>query len=464
MTAPAHSRSLVIGLDGVPHWLLRSLADDGVMPRTAALLPQGTLRPLRAPVPEISSTSWASFLTGADPGRHGVYGFIDTEPDSYRTYFPNVQDLAATPVWQATAAAGVPALVLNVPGSYPAPPVHGAVVSGFVAPDFDRAVSPPRLREPLSALGYQLDVEVGDAASDPAGFLDRAVEALRARRRAFRMLLTEEPWALAICVFTETDRVHHFLWAQVVDPAAPLHGRIMDFYREVDEAVAELVALAGDGGLAIVSDHGFGPADTQFYLNAWLRRAGYLALPSGAASLTEIDERTTAFALDPGRIHLNRRGRRPRGREIAPGTADEIARRLLSLRRADDGSVTEGGPGRPLVAEVLHGDRHYAGPVADRAPDLVAMPAPGVQIRGAWSTDDLVVPGPFTGTHTRDDATFWCRGDRGRGGVDMRDVMPTVLAGLGIDSAPSMEGRDMRGVDTSAPVSAGTTRGIRDEH
>ncbi|NEA12190.1 hypothetical protein G3I27_29250, partial [Streptomyces sp. SID10692] len=115
-------------------------------------------------------------------------------------------------------------------------------------------------------------------------------------------------------------------------------------------------------------------------------------------------------------------------------------------------------PGRPLVAEVLYGPELYSGPVADRAPDLVAMPAPGVQIRGAWSSDAPVLPGPFTGTHTRDDATFWSRGDTGCGGVDMRDVMPTVLAGLGIAAPPSMEGRDMRGVDTSAPVGAGTER------
>ncbi|WP_097901497.1 alkaline phosphatase family protein [Streptomyces sp. b94] len=459
MSTATHPRSLVIGLDGVPSWLLQKLADEGVMPHMAALLPHGALRPLRAPVPEISSTSWASFLTGADPGRHGIYGFIDTEPGDYRTRFPNVNDLAATPVWQATAAAGLPALVLNVPGTYPAPPVHGALVSGFVAPDFDRAVSPPRLREALREAGYHLDVEVGDAANDPDGFIDRALDALRARRRAYLRLLAEEPWALALCVFTETDRIHHFLWRHVTDPAAPLHGRIMDFYREVDEAVAALVPFAGDGGaLTLVSDHGFGPADTQFYLNAWLRQAGYLALPADAESLTDIDERTTAFALDPGRVHLNRRDRFPRGRDLAPGTAEEIGRALLALRLAEDGTVAEGGPGRPLVAEVLYGPELYSGPVADRAPDLVAMPAPGVQIRGAWSSDAPVLPGPFTGTHTRDDATFWSRGDTGCGGVDMRDVMPTVLAGLGIAAPPSMEGRDMRGVDTSAPVGAGTER------
>lgn len=410
-------------------------------------------------MPEISSTSWASFLTGADPGRHGIYGFVDLEPGSYRIHFPDLRQLRATPVWEPVAEAGASSLVLNVPGTYPAPPIAGALVSGFVAPNFERAVQPPRLRTLLRDHDYQLDVEVGDAASEPDAFLDRARAALSARRKVYRRLLAEEPWRLAICVITETDRVHHFLWRQLTDPASRLHGRIMEFYRQVDDALAEWVPYAGDGGLVIVSDHGFGPANTQFYLNAWLRQAGYLALPADAASLEEITQDTTAFALDPGRIYLNHGSVRPRGRTVPQDAAQEITGRLLALRRADDGTITEGGPGLPVIADVLDGGNLYSGPWSGSAPDLVAMPAPGVQIRGAWNTDSLVLPAPFTGTHTKDDATFWCRGDQGVGAVDMRDVAPTVLAGLGIRAAASMEGRDVRVWNSPDLAAAETQRG-----
>ncbi|MEU6021892.1 alkaline phosphatase family protein [Micromonospora sp. NPDC047134] len=451
----ATDRAVVIGLDGMPYWLLRDLADRGVMPTVAQLLPQGSLRSLMAPVPEISSTSWASFLTGTDPGRHGIYGFIDLLPGGYRTYFPQLPDLRATPFWEAVQNSGAASLILNVPGTYPAADIDGVLVSGFVAPQFDRAVSPARLREPLRNFGYSLDVEVGDAATNPDGFLDRVDAALEARRQAFQYLLAEERWQLAVCVLTETDRVHHFLWRDVMDPTSRLHPRIMDFYRRVDEAIAQIVPYAGDGGLAIVSDHGFGPAHTQLYLNAWLRRAGYLALPADADSLDQIDQDTTAFALDPGRIYLNRRGRFPRGRDLGSVDAllDEMSERLLRLRRAADGSVTEGGEGEQVVAQVLRGAELYHGPWSVDAPDLVAMPALGTQIRGAWTTDELVLPAPFTGTHTRDGATFWCRGDTGSGGVHMRDVAPTVLAMLGLDPIPGMEGIDVRDQQTSTTES-----------
>lgn len=440
------SSAMVIGLDGVPYWLLRDLANRDVMPYVKALLPQGSLRAMSAPVPDISSTSWASFLTGTDPGTHGVYGFVDLRPCTYRTYFPNYGDLKAPPLWEAVDRRGGRSVIMNVPSTYPAPALRGTLVSGFVAPDFDRAVYPPALRGPLRALGYQLDVEVGDVVGDPDGFLDRVDEALAARRAAFAKVLADD-WDLAVCVITETDRVHHFLWSSLVDPAARLHPRILDFYREVDEAVAELAERAGSGALFIVSDHGFGPADTQFFLNAWLRRAGYLALPPDAGSLEEIDERTKAFALDPGRIFLNAADRFPGGgRAVDP---EEISARLLALRLTEDGRVIEddqggSGAGTPIAAEVLSGPAIYAGRCARDAPDLVVMPAGGVQIRGAWATGQIIGSAPLTGTHTRCDATFWCRGDVGTEPLHMRDVAPSVLAGMGIDPLPSTEGTDMR--------------------
>ncbi|MFK3979426.1 alkaline phosphatase family protein [Micromonospora sp. NPDC050397] len=441
---------LVIGLDGVPHWLLRQLADRAVMPHLAKLLPQATLRPLRAPIPDISSTSWASFLTGADCGTHGIYGFVDLRPGSYQTYFPNLRDLRATPVWQPVGASGRRSVVLNVPGTYPAPPMRGVLLSGFVAPDFDRAVYPPEVRGPLRDIGYQLDVTVGDVHADPFAFMDRVDAALAARREAFRHILdTAGPTGgadaqLAVCVYTETDRVHHFLWRDLMDENSPVHGRILEFYGRLDTAVQELAERAGDGALMIVSDHGFGPVTTQFHINAWLRQAGYLALPRDAGSLTEIDETTTAFALDPGRIFLNRADRFPRGRELpVDELVEEITAGLLALRRTPDGAVTDARVGEPVVAEVLRGVDLYQGPCREAAADLVIVPAPDVQVRGSWAVDELTVDGPLTGTHTREDALFWLRGDHGAGTVEMRDVAPTVLGHLRIAPPPSMEGRDV---------------------
>src|SRR5688500_299211 len=116
-------RCLVIGVDGMPKTLLLQLANRGVMPYCAGLLDhgtRGTLVELRAPVPEVSSTSWSTFLTGVNPGRHGIYGFIDLKRFSYDFYFPNLKYLATPCLWDIAERAGKRTLCLNVPTTYPA--------------------------------------------------------------------------------------------------------------------------------------------------------------------------------------------------------------------------------------------------------------------------------------------------------------------------------------------------------
>ncbi|MBD2830377.1 alkaline phosphatase family protein [Streptomyces globisporus] len=413
--------------------------------------------PAAGPRPRDQLHLLASFLTGADPGRHGIYGFIDTEPGDYRTRFPNVNDLAATPVWQATAAAGLPALVLNVPGTYPAPPVHGALVSGFVAPDFDRAVSRPGCAKPCARRATTSTSRWATRRTTPTasstGRWTRSGPAAARTCGCWRRSPGRSPSACSPRPTASTTSSGATSPTRP-PPARPDHGLLPRGRR----GGRRPGAFAGDdGALTLVSDHGFGPADTQFYLNAWLRQAGYLALPADAESLTDIDERTTAFALDPG------------ASTSTTGTASPAARPRAGHRRGDRAGAARPAPGRgrhgrrgrpgtALVAEVLYGPELYSGPVADRAPDLVAMPAPGVQIRGAWSSDAPVLPGPFTGTHTprrrhllepRRHRLRRCRharrdADRARGSGHRRPA--------------SMEGRDMRGVDTSAPVGAGTER------
>lgn len=460
--------ALVIGLDGMPRTLLTRLAGDGTMPHTAALLAEGHCAELLAPVPEISSTSWATFLTGTNPGRHGIYGFTDLTPgEGYRIRFPGVGQLREPPLWELASRAGRRTLCLNVPGTYPAPAIDGVLVSGFVAPELERAVSPPRLLPLLRGLDYELDVEVGDVAADPAAFLGRAVRALRARTRAMERLLRQEAWDLAVAVLTETDRVHHFLWRAVADPADPLHEDVLGFYRLVDDCVATLVrTLPPDGELFLMSDHGFGPAACQVYLNAWLRESGWLAGLDACPDLTAVDARSTAFALDPARVYLNRKSRFPGGGLTdaeADEAAHEIARELAALR-CDGTRLGPDVDGPLLVRDLYRAPEVYHGPLLGNAPDLVAVPAPGVQLRGGWGGTATVRDDILTGTHTRDDAVFYRRGapapapGTAGGPLDMTDVAPTVLASLGIHPG-GLDGAAVLG--TTGPESA---RGRTDPH
>ena len=55
----------------------------------ASIFEEGLLGQMSVCIPEISSVSWSSFMTGTQPGVHGIYGFIELEPRSYKMCFPN---------------------------------------------------------------------------------------------------------------------------------------------------------------------------------------------------------------------------------------------------------------------------------------------------------------------------------------------------------------------------------------
>ena len=96
------------------------------------ILDDARLAPLRSSVPEISSVAWTSFFTGANPGRHGIFGFTDLGP-GYRLRFPSLRDVRVPPLWEEWNARGLRTAILNVPATYPAPDrIDGALVSGFV--------------------------------------------------------------------------------------------------------------------------------------------------------------------------------------------------------------------------------------------------------------------------------------------------------------------------------------------
>lgn len=449
-------RTLAIGLDGMPKSLLDQLTAQGIMPNVAALTADDRCAELRAPVPEISSTSWATFLTGVNPARHGIFGFVDLRPGSYQTYFPNVEDLRAPPLWAYAEWQGRTTLCLNVPGTYPAPRIRGTLVSGFVAPVPEKAVHPSWLAKPLRRMGYELDVEVGDVAADPRAFVARVRRSLAARTRVFRHLLTAQPWDLGIAVFTETDRLQHFLWRAVETPADPLHGLVLDFYRAVDEAVGEILDAAGSGVQPlIVSDHGFGPAHCQFYVNAWLREQGWLASLDETPTLTGLDGSSLAFALDPARIYLHRASRFERG-QLSDEAAAELSARLAMQLRALRWSGRKVGPdvdGPTVFDEVWPREEIYHGPLIEQAPDLVAVPSRGVQARGTWLARELTAPDVLTGTHTRADAVLCVPWGTPVGSAEMTDVAPTLLASVGVDTT-GLDGADVARHTAAASMSA----------
>jgi predicted AlkP superfamily phosphohydrolase/phosphomutase len=442
-------RVFVLGLDGTPYSWVRAEAAAGRLPNLAALFRSSSLVSMRSSLPSVSSTAWTTFLTGCDPGGHGLFGFMDCKPASHELYFPNLQHVTVPTIWDLLGSRGKRSVLLNVPGTYPARPIPGVLVSGFVAPSLERSVHPPRLLPRLKAMGYRIDLD-NWAARGGFEVLEADLFATFERRvEAIRMLLAEEPWDLFVTVVTETDRLYHFLWNAMAageERAVDLFHR---FHARVDQFAGWLFDALPEGTeLMVLSDHGFAAEHTDVFTNAWLRERGYLGFDTDEPKgLTAIRPGSTVYSLDPGRFYVNRVGRRPRG-SVPPERAGEVVEQLV----ADLADLRDPATGELAYGRLLRREDVYHGPFAPLGPDLVLTLRPGYELKASSAARSVFGPpgDGLGGMHTADDAFLCIRGAILRDShYDLHDLAPTILELLGV------EPQGFQGRSVLAPAATG---------
>lgn len=404
-------KACVVGLDGVPCTLLQAMMEKGVMPKTAGLAARGTLRSMTVSLPEISSVSWSTFMTGKNPGEHGIFGFTDLKESSYDLRFPSFRDLKCETIWDLIGRAGGRSVVINQPSTYPAREIPGVLISGFVAIDMDKSVQPKRYLASLARHRYKIDIDTEKTRNDPVRLFAELGSLLEARRRVVDELWDAEPWTLMEVVVTGTDRLHHFAWDAWEDSSHPHHRDFLDYYAKVDAFIGHVYEKFEREDTAdnffLLSDHGFCGTKAEVYPNAVLEHHGYLGFAEGSApGLSAITENSKAFALDPARIYIHRKSRHPRGRvsdEDAAALKRELADLFTSLKDTD---------GRPVVRRVFDADDVYSGPHAHKGPDLLLIPHNGYDMKGKVGAPSIMGDRRLQGMHTWDNAFFYTlRGD-----------------------------------------------------
>jgi len=334
MSPNPQRRLLVIGIDGATYDLLDPMIEHGLLPNLAALMKRGFRAGLRSTIPPNSAAAWATFMTGKNPGRHGVLRFQATRPTNdlgteFRpgayTFF-NSDSVAGRRVWDVIGATGKRVAVMNVPMTYPPGPINGIMITGLLTPpgakdftwppEFAASLEGYQIEQPLATMGYS-------RAADRE-LIRSSLEILEQQGETALRLLAREPWDFFFVCFTGTDRIQHRLWNHL-ERIKDEGGRMRDeatrnrraadediedaeFFREnleryyglLDATIGRLVEAAGEQANCIVlSDHGFGPAPQRavyrralarqlgleagegaggFYgLRAWLERHGILS-------------------------------------------------------------------------------------------------------------------------------------------------------------------------------------------
>lgn len=319
------ARALIVGLDGATLDVIEPLVRDGRLPILGRLLREGTSARMRSTIPPMTLPAWSSFLTGSNPGRHGIIDFVRRIPGTYDLEFANSTHRRVPTMHRLLSDRGARVASIAVPTTYPPEKVNGVVISGFDSPvalGADASFVHPRSEwaELVARFGGMAFADFQELDIGP-GWHDHALRSLLAeipRKEGIgRWLLSRERWDLFMVMFGETDTASHHFW-RFADPGSPrrpddvpahLADAIGAVYTRCDAALGRLIDEAQPEIVVIASDHGFGGSgDEAIYLNRFLEEHGWLRYRGGGRPVsglragTGLVDRAKAAALRlPGR-------------------------------------------------------------------------------------------------------------------------------------------------------------------
>lgn len=426
-----NSKICVIALDGATLDLVRPWASAGKLKTLATFFDQGVNARLESVIPPITGPAWASFITGKNPGAHGVGDWWYKRDGSYELLPVNSTRIRTATLWDLLTAAGRSVAAVNVPMTFPPPKANGVVVSGLLTPTNRGAYTyPESFRDVLlnAVPDYRMNLETFYARGRADAFLKDLYDLIRVRSEAARFVYRRERPDFMMVHYIATDWVQHALW-HAMDAAHPKHNAaeaaeygdgILRIYQAIDAELEKLLAeLEPDTTVFVMSDHGFGPLYDYIYLNTWLLQKGWLVLKGdlstrfkrlafdlglvptnlyrlasrlgfgsaavGARKETQYNllktfflssqnidwSRTRAYSVgNIGQFFLNVRGREPEG-IVESGADYETTRSALidQLR-----GLVHPKDGLPLADQIYCREEIYHGPFLEEMPDVLLMP------------------------------------------------------------------------------------------
>lgn len=447
---------VVLSIDGVPYGLIQRMVEQGDIPNLASLISRFGLRKMRSVQPTVSCVAWSTYMTGSNPGKHGIYGFIDRKQGTYEVMFPNASARTAEDVWSILSRANKRVFGMNVPTTYPPGPVNGIMIGCFLSPSLEKAAYPTDVGDYLRSIDYRTDSDAALARRDKRAMLEDLHKTLDARMEAMFHFLGQESWDFFHTHIMGSDRINHFLWEKMENNDGEFAPAFFAYYRRIDEYVGRLLAsVPDDTPLMIFSDHGFCAIKQEVQLSRYLVELGWtcpVEKPQHPLSIDPLNSR--AYCLIPGRIFVNLSGREPQG--IVPideyeRTREQLAADLMNLR--------DPANGRAVIRKVIKREEIYwpagcssicasspeqvarANGTFGKAADLIAIPFDGYDMKLGLAGDVAFKRTELEGMHTYEDAFLVARGvDLPDADLDIVMLARPILERLQVAPPADMDG------------------------
>lgn len=497
------AKVFVLSCDGAPLFLVERWAREGHLPAFAKLLETGVKGDLESVYPPITGPAWTSFLTGRNPGKHGIGDWYVRAVDSYRLRPVDSTSIGCSTIWDECREGGKRIVSLGLPMNYPPPKVNGVVISGLETPGTRCATYPPETADEIlrAVPGFRTHLHEVYRPGREQRALDDLLEITDIQNRVGLHMLNRDDWDLMVLHHQSSDWAMHFFW-HAMDPNHPRHtpdarsaagDAILRVFKEIDAGLQRILDRLDEGtNVIVISDHGFGILDKYLYLNNWLLQLGLLRLkrdrstrvqralfergftPSnlyrmaervgvhkfafrmGKASRVSLLSRmflsqdnidwdaTKAYSVgNIGQVYVNLRGREPRGC-VAPGDAyeavrDQVIETALTLEDPETGER--------VIERAYRKEELYSGQYVDDLPDVLLFPRELRYQAGGLSqfmSNRLMEPSfAYTGGHRMNGVLMMQGPGIAAGEVDgarLIDVAPTLLHLLSLPVPDDMDG------------------------
>jgi len=447
---------LVLGFDGASPKLIDRWIGD--LPTFRKFKKEGILGQTIPPIPAQTPVAWTTFMTGRNPGNHGIFSFAMRKRGTYEREIIKPEMVKPKTLWKILSEGEKRVGVINVPMS-DKEDVKGFIIPGFLSRSEGRPY-PNSLMERIKQR-FGVDRLLGDVEtetlekveSNPDLFFERVDQITDDMAEISLYLLQEESWDFFITVFMGMDRIHHFFWRHV-DKAHPKYKEskyskfVKDFYIKADKIInAFLNSVEKDTLVMVISDHGFCPVHKEVIVNNYLEELGFLKIKNGKIDL----EKSKVVSYGYGDMWLNMKGREPKGL-IQPGeeyeaTRSEIINELTKIRI----------DGEKPFKDVKRREDLYWGNYLSEAPDLTIIFNVGWQATRRpeivekdesrrYVNDNPRWSGGHDGTHDPNDVPgiLAILGPEIQGGREiqarLRDIAPSILNIMNIPIPNDMDG------------------------
>jgi predicted AlkP superfamily phosphohydrolase/phosphomutase len=479
------NRVLVIGWDGADWKILRPLLDSGELPNLAGMIERGAHGECLSTVPSHSWCAWPSFMTGLGAAGHAVFDILEHKPGVTRRLPVTYRSIKAPTIFDDLSAADKTTLALNIPLTFPPPPIKGKVIAGGVLPAARSYTHPAELQEELDGRApFPVNgMSWTTFRNRPEAFLDECADITAKRQKTFEYLLDTTDWDLAVLVYVSTDRMQHCLM-QWIHPEHPDYSVNKDtavakqaraVYQQLDEGLGRLLTRAESDDLVIfMSDHGHQACTRAVTMDRVLEHLGYarfskgsfatnlirwgpgrrlarrvydllklhgrVALPASPLDWDATRAYTSVTSTGEG-VSLNLKGREPQG-IVDPSDYDTVREELYEALSSFTDPATGGSP----IARIYRKEEILSGPYLDIAPDLLLVPAPFYSLTHARS---MIEDADWLSGDHRLEGVIVATGPEVAPGplaepAHLIDLGPTSLAALGVPSAIPRDGRALR--------------------